>query len=200
MDTKTQKSSETLGFDWHLVRIGLHGQVGRFWNSESLVFQRRNRVVCRTARGLEVGEIVNSTASGNVSPAEADGRLLRRMRPEDELLQGHLSSLSNEVHEECEQWLRSQNVDCVLLDVEPLLDGKTLYFHFLTPQSDRIVEQHLDYLTSCYEQRVAQSEFAKLLTEGCGPGCGTEEAVNGCGSKGGCQTCSLAKACNSKSK
>lgn len=191
---------EAEAIDWHLARVGLHGQVGRFWNSESLLLGRGVRVLCRTDRGLEVGEIVNSSRAGSAAPSAGDGRVLRKMRPEDELLHGHLMSLSNGIHAECDRWLKAQNASCVLLDVEPLMDGKTLYFHFLTPQSDSVVQSHLDHLTSCYEQEVAQSEFAKLLTAGCGPGCGTEEAVNGCGSSGGCKTCSLAKACAKPAK
>ena len=177
------------------MRVGVHGQVGRFWNPENLTLSRSSRVLCRTTRGLEMGEIISPSSMLSAAPSEGDGRILRRMGAEDELLRSHLVQLANEVHDECATWLQNQSVTSILLDVEPLMDGKTLYFHFLTPQTDEIVQKHLDYLAARYEQQVAQSEFAKLLSEGCGPGCGTDEAVNGCGSRGGCKTCSLIKSC-----
>lgn len=203
--------------DCLLVRVGLHGQVGRFLPTEPLAFRRGQRVVCRTERGIEVGHILqpsarlvakrlpdgaaeaameNGTSQSNAGKEgqHADGRVIRPMAPEDELLYGHLQELGHQAQAACQTWLEQRQISAVLLDVEPLLDGKTLYFHFLSEIDER-VQQHLDELVAVYEQQVRESRFANLLEQGCGPGCGTTEAKNGCGSKGGCAVCKVAAAC-----
>jgi hypothetical protein len=123
---------------------------------------------------------------------------VRAMQSEDRLLWDQLCSLSATSRDACEQHLRSQGLDDVLLDVEPLLDGKTLCFHFLgepTEQAEAIVSE----LASVYEQSVSSSKFAALLEHGCGPGCGTA-AKAGCGTSGGCAVCSISGGCKSKKK
>lgn len=184
-----------------LLRVGLLGQVGRFSPGDVGGLRRGQRVVCRTQRGIEVavalGGILESNygASGDSGEGiESDGRVLRRTTPEDELLWGHLRQLGEEAFQSCVAWLNEQSVTATLLEVEPLLDGRTLYFHFLTDVDDR-VQQQLDALVAIYEDRVRKSQFANLLEHGCGPGCGTAQAKNGCGSRGGCAVCKAAAAC-----
>ena len=116
------------------------------------------------------------------------------MTTEDEILWGHLQQEADAAQQACAQWLNDHNVDGLLIDVEPLLDGKTLYFHFLSDVSPEI-QLHLDELAAIYERSVRESKFAQLLEHGCGPGCGTESAKNGCGSKGGCAVCHVASKC-----
>ena len=155
------------------------------------------RVVCRTARGLEVGLVLGPAGEATDGSSVADGKILRRMTAEDELLWGHLRQLGEAAHHSCAAWLTQQSIEAVLLEVEPLLDGRTLYFHFLSEVDDQ-VQQHLDSLVTLYEHQVQQSKFANLLEHGCGTGCGTSQAKNGCGSRGGCAVCKIAGACATK--
>jgi hypothetical protein len=126
--------------------------------------------------------------------AITDGSILRRTTPEDELLWAQLRQLGEEAYENCTRWIADQGSSAILLEVEPLLDGRTLYFHFLTFVEAHIQDK-LDQLAKIYEREVRQSKFARLLEHGCGPGCGTAEAKNGCGTSGGCAVCSIASAC-----
>ncbi len=177
-----------------LLRVGLNGHVGRFRVDEGGNWKRGERTVCRTARGLEMGVVLGSAVVLESGASVADGKLLRRMTPEDELLWGHLRQLGEEARLACVTWLEQLQLEAVLLEVEPLLDGRTLYFHFLS-DVDEQVQQQLDRLVELYEQQVRQSKFANLLKHGCGPGCGTSQAKNGCGSRGGCAVCKVAGAC-----
>ncbi|MFN3190288.1 MAG: PSP1 C-terminal domain-containing protein [Aureliella sp.] len=179
-----------------LVRIGVHGQVGRFSGIQDSGFGRGSRVLCRTPRGLEVGQVLSQQAA---CATKADGLILRVMGPDDELLWGHLQALASEASHDCQEWLNQHGCEAVLLEVEPLMDGRTLYFHFLNEQyTDQGLQSHVDHLAQVFEEKARNSEFAAQLEEGCGPGCGTESAVNGCGSKGGCAVCKLASACKTR--
>lgn len=190
-DTMTEPISTS---ECYLVRVGNLGQIGRFRTLQESAFRRGARVVCRTQRGVEIGQILGTTQLKQSTVDLADGRLLRGMTAEDELLWGHLQEQASEAQKACQQWLRDHDVAGLLIDVEPLLDGKTLYFHFLSDVSPEI-QQHIDQLAAIYERSVRQSKFAQLLEHGCGPGCGTEDAKNGCGSKGGCAVCHVASKC-----
>ena len=118
---------------YFLVRLGTMGHVGRFRPAEPENYRRGERVVCRTARGIEVGVTLGpAELPGDVTEDMADGRLLRKMTAEDELLWGHLQQLGSDAHRSCIEWLDAQGVAATLVEVEPLLDGRTLYFHFLS--------------------------------------------------------------------
>ena len=193
--SETETNSTTGNeLDCYLVRVGKLGQIGRFRPLQEWALRRGTRVVCRTQRGVEIGQVLGPAELKPSTLDLADGRLLRRMTVEDEILWGHLQEQADEALNACQQWLNDQKVDGLLIDVEPLLDGKTLYFHFLTEVSPEI-QNHLDHLAAIYERSVRESKFAQLLEHGCGPGCGTEEAKNGCGTKGGCAVCHVASKC-----
>ncbi len=123
----------------------------------------------------------------------ADGKILRSLTAEDRLLQQKLSQAAQTAFESCQQLLRESNSRECLLEVEPLMDGKTIYFHFVGTPDESLTEQ-LQSLAEVFRETVQESRFATLLEEGCGPGCGTEEKGS-CGDSGACTVCVFAKAC-----
>jgi cell fate regulator YaaT (PSP1 superfamily) len=174
----------------YLVRIGLFGHVGRFRTLGGECFPRSARVVCRTARGLETGEVL-AEANGR-GPQEPDGALLRRMTAEDELLVVRLEKNKQEAQAACLALLAEQGHAAVLLDVEPLFDGRSLFFYFLgdvSPEVEAITER----LAAAYDAAAGLSKFAETMIAGCGPDCGTKGA-GGCAS-GGCSSCAVVGAC-----
>lgn len=198
----------------HLVRVGVLGQVGRFVPVSLGSFPRGTRVVCRTRRGLELGEVlaveqgagsIHSNAvhtravqagpenADKLAGKAADGELLRRMTVADELLAARLDKRKDEAFEACQSLLAERRIAATLVDVEHLFDGQSVYFYFLgTPPAE--CEPLTDELARAYGAAARFEQFAESLELGCGPGCGTEEAA-GCGSTGGCSTCSLVSAC-----
>lgn len=169
----------------YAVRVGMHGQVGRFAGGGTR-YRRGMLVICRTARGLEVGQVLSPLQWISSSVAEeSDGRIVRLMAAEDQLLWNQLKQLAEDAHASCQAWLTESGLPDRLLDVEPLLDGRTLYFHFLDNMSLE-TECVIEGLVQVFQQTVASSSFAQLVEAGCGPGCGTDKA-KGCGSA--CSTC-----------
>ncbi|MEX2175390.1 MAG: PSP1 domain-containing protein, partial [Pirellulaceae bacterium] len=153
-------------------------------------------VVCRTARGLEVGEVLAPLATAECQPAE--GTLLRRMTAQDDLLLARIERNRDEAYQACQSRLNERGVPAVLVDVEHLFDGQSLLFYFLgetTPEIDQITAE----LAEVYEAQVQFRKFAETLTAGCGPGCGTEDAENGCAS-GACSTCAVVSACGTSKR
>ena len=178
-----------MGFQ--LVRYSLLGQVGRFVAADAVRYPRQARVIVRSERGLEIGTVLSEPETGEA--AEITGQILRRMTVEDDLLEARLEKHRHEAYNACATLLQQQQVPALLMDVEHLFDGQGLYFYFLgdvPPEAERLTQE----LANTYETTVEFRKFAETLAEGCGPGCGTEEAMGqgGCVS---CTTCAVATAC-----
>jgi cell fate regulator YaaT (PSP1 superfamily) len=176
----------------YLVRMGSGGDAVAI-QSGALELNRSARVVCRTKRGLEIGTVLCETTTEQLSDA---GRFVRPADANDEMLWSKLLELSCNAAESCQQYLREQGLEDVLLDVDPMLDGKTLYFNFLGDPSQQASDRMAE-LAEVYRQSVAASPFAQRVETGCGPGCGTE-SKSGCGTSGGCVACSVASKCRTK--
>jgi len=177
----------------YLVRVGYQQEVIPV-QAGIISLTRGERILCRTTRGIEMGEVLAATHPDYIETLAAS-KFIRKSRPEDELLWRQLTKLSIDASSACQDFLQGQSNSDVLLEVEPLMDGRTLYFHFLgTPTFE--TEQHVQKLSEIYQKSVASSRFAALLEHGCGPGCGTKEK-SGC-STGGCAVCAIAGGCTSK--
>ena len=178
----------------HFVRIGVLGGVGRFAAADRCRYSRGARVVCRTGRGLEVGEVLSEVEAEEAM--QCDGALLRRVTVEDDLLLARLEKNREEAYRACAARLAERGLQAVLVDVEHLFDGRSLYFYFLgetTPELDALTTE----LAGVYEAQAQIERFAQTLIAGCGPHCGTDEA-EGCGSA--CGSCAVAGACGSKTE
>lgn len=176
----------------HLVRFGALGTVGRFTAVDATRYPRKTRVILRTGRGLEVGEVLDAPRD-EITSARADGSILRGMTVEDQLLAARLEKNRDEAVDTCARLLTERRLPAVLMDAEHLFDGRSLVFYFLgevTPE----LEQLTDELTDAYDAQVQFRKFAETVESGCGPGCGTEAATGqGCSS---CATgCAIASVC-----
>lgn len=181
----------------HFVRVGLFGQVGRFRSVDSARYPRGSRVVVRTVRGVELGEVLGSGDAEVGCETEAifgaDGTILRRMTVEDQLLEARLERNRHEAFNACSRRLAELGVAAALVDVEHLFDGGGLYFYFLG-QPPGEVDALTAELAEIYDANVQFRRFAETLATGCGPDCGTEHATGG-----GCTSCAtgcaVASAC-----
>ena len=184
-----------MGF--HLIRYSLLGEVGRFVAADAVRYPRNSRVIIRSVRGLEVGEVL-AEPEPTESLLQNNGQILRKMTIEDELLVARLEKHRHTAFEACTTLLQENNVPAVLMDVEHLFDGAGLFFYFLG-EVPAEAEQFTQQLAEQYETTVEFRKFAETLAEGCGPGCGTEEAM-GQGGCDNCTSCAVAVACSAAKK
>ncbi|HZZ28727.1 MAG TPA: PSP1 C-terminal domain-containing protein [Pirellulales bacterium] len=180
----------------HFVRVGLMGHVGRFTSVDAVAYPRASRVIVRTSRGLETGEVLGP-AEESAARGAGDGSILRGMTVEDELLISRLEKNRQKALEACTQRLAERRISATLFDVEHLFDGRSLFFYFLgevTPEIEAITTE----LAEVYDAAAEFRKFSETLATGCGPGCGTEEAAG----HGGCTlcatACAVAGACGTK--
>jgi cell fate regulator YaaT (PSP1 superfamily) len=172
------------------------GQVGRFAAVDAVRYPRHSRVIVRTRRGLEIGDVLTEPDDRDDGRAFADGEILRGMTVEDDLLQARLDKHRHEAYEACAALVAERKLPAVLVDVEHLFDGQGLFFYFLGDVPAEL-ESHTGSLAEAYETKVQFRKFTDTLIEGCGPGCGTEEA-KGQGGCDSCTSCAVASACGTK--
>lgn len=171
------------------VRLGSLAEVHSALSPTPL--ERGRRVIVRTTRGVELGEVVQPDR-GPSAPDRSSVRILRPTTDEDELLIGRLERHKREAVEACRSALAQSGSHAMLLDVDQIFDGGTLIMHFLGPV-DEIAESVTKQIAEQYESIVRTRHFSKLLRDGCGPGCGSERS-GGC--SGNCPGCSVASACH----
>src|SRR3954469_10362980 len=102
---------------YHLIRVGAMGQVGRFTAVDAVRYPRHSRVIVRTRRGLEVGEVLAAPSDEDPSLAKTDGALLRGMTIEDDLLVARLEKHRHAAYEACVALLAEHGIPAVLVDV-----------------------------------------------------------------------------------
>ena len=189
---------ELATYTTYLVRVGVHAQIARLLGEPDLKLGRGLTVICRTNRGIELGEVLAEAPLSIEAdtPIQFDGNILRRAVTEELYLHSELKKLAEQFLPEAAKAIAELDPTAVLLEVEPMLDCQTVYFHFLSATPDSV--QHLmDSLAQRFQQAVQQSRLAELLEKGCGPGCGTKD--HGCASSG-CKGCGVAQACGSKKR
>jgi cell fate regulator YaaT (PSP1 superfamily) len=181
----------------HFVRFGIPGYVGCFASADAERLSRGTRVILRTSRGVELGEVLSPVDEPLPGP-HVDGNLLRRVTVEDDLLLVRIEKHREDAYQACVALLAERGIAATLVDVEHLFDGQSLFFYFVgdTPPEIETVTQDL---ADAYDAQVEFRKFTETLTQGCGPGCGTEDAENGCG-HGGCATCVVASACSTRKR
>jgi cell fate regulator YaaT (PSP1 superfamily) len=176
------------------VRVGSLGHIGRFASLDRVCYPRHARVVLRTARGLEIGEVLS--AGEELHRRQSDGTILRGVTPEDLLLETRLKKQQQQAFEACTRRLGELDLPVTLMDAELLFDGRSLYFYFVgAPPAE--LEEIVDELAEIYETNAQIRQFAETLLHGCGPDCGTADAASGgCSSCGA--GCAVAAACGTR--
>lgn len=188
----------------YLVNYGRSGFLGRFVNASGVDFQRDERVVVRSSRGIEAG-IVLGEASARFAHlvGVAGGEILRRFDSEDAARDDDNSQRARDLASETQQEADNLGLPLAVLDVEIVLDGQQVIVQLLpfvdcdlSPLREWIARQH-NILVSFFDVRTpVQAESG-----GCGkPGCGSSGGSCGdCGS-GGCSSgsCSSGKVKNSR--
>jgi cell fate regulator YaaT (PSP1 superfamily) len=177
----------------YLVSHGSSGELGRFQTAEPLELRRGDRVVVRTPRGLELGEVLcPSTPRHTRAMVDAAvGELLRRAGAEDETIAAGVVERAQQLFEDSRRLTAELGLPLEVVDVEVLLDGHhvTIYFVRLKPCDERPLVRAL---SKKYEALVALHDLALPAgASACGrPDCKNDGGgCTSCGTGGGCSTC-----------
>ena len=132
-----------------IVRHGLMRQIGQFRHDLSRVPPAGSKLVVRTERGVEIGEVVIGVASegcqrcisterltqyvkanGPEYPFRKGGAVLRVANSQDIIDARHLEQSARDEAKLCRQMIRSSKLPMRLVTVEHLLGGERIIFYF----------------------------------------------------------------------
>ncbi len=179
-----------------LVRYGRMAQMGWFEHNESAIPKVSSKVVVKTERGLELGEVVGvhnyrggtfrispdqvEAYYGNLgdnSPVGPGGSFVRFATHEDIREQEHLVKSEVEEIESCEKHIRQMNLPMRIVDAEHLFGGERIIYYFTS--EGRVDFRELvktlarEYQTRIELRQIGARDEAKLVSdyETCGQQC-----------------------------
>jgi cell fate regulator YaaT (PSP1 superfamily) len=155
----------------YVVRYGVMRSLGVFTNSRGETLRRGNRVIARTERGLEVGEVLME-AGDDVVAKIADprrGQVLRVMTSDDERESRRLLEQQQREFETCKKHIKALNLPMELVDVEQMFGGERVVVYYLS--ENRVDFRELvkalanEFQTRIEMRQIGVRDEAKLLAD-----------------------------------
>src|SRR5207245_2853292 len=117
----------------YIVRHSAMRYLGEFEAPEGQSFPRAARVVLRSDRGQEVGEVLCKTSARAVELLAEPTReqILRLLSDEDRQTLDRMRDKNQHAFDTCRNCIRQRNLQMELVDVEHLLGGERIIFYFL---------------------------------------------------------------------
>ncbi|MFH1269383.1 MAG: regulatory iron-sulfur-containing complex subunit RicT [Planctomycetota bacterium] len=117
----------------YVVRYGVMRILGVFGTPEDKQYQRGARVIVRTDRGLEAGELLctadDAVLAGLRSTGE--GQILRAMTPEDSNELARIHEHEQEEVKVCQRFIDQLGLQMKLVDVEHIFGGERIVVYYL---------------------------------------------------------------------
>jgi len=155
----------------YVVRYGAMRLVGVLSTRGGDRFDRGARVIARTSRGLEAGDVLCEASEEVVAQIKdpAHGQILREMTTEDANELWHMRATEAEKFEICRRHVEGLGLDMQLVDLEHLFGGERIVVYYLA-------EQRVDFrelvkaLASEFQTRIEMRQIgvrdeAKLLAD-----------------------------------
>lgn len=134
-----------------LVKYGKIATMGWFENKTGSIVKTKTKVVIKTARGLEIGQVVGPFCykHGNFRcskqqvedyypdrtkeyPLSGGGTMVRYATEEDLMEAEHLDILAKDELKTCQKFANEMNLPMKIVDAEHLLGGERIIFYFLS--------------------------------------------------------------------
>jgi cell fate regulator YaaT (PSP1 superfamily) len=191
------KAKQARNKRYMLVRYGRMSALGLFEHHESAIPKVHTHVVVKTARGLELGELVGQLACYRAGQfklteeqmreyfvdSETDfsesqaGKFVRYATPDDVSEERHLRKIAREEMDCCRRFAREMKLPMKIVDAEHVLGGERIIFYFMS--DGRVDFRELvkriaqEFQTRIEMRQIGSRDEAKLLgdMESCGQQC-----------------------------
>lgn len=158
----------------YIVRHGALRFLGEFTAAEGAVFPIGERLIVRSARGLETGTMLApaSERTKQFLPEPTEGQILRKMTENDRAIEKRLVELQKAEYETCRRLIDQRHLQMDLVDVEHLFGNERIVFYFLVrPPEKRVDFRELvrDLARECQTRiemrQIGVRDEAKLLAD-----------------------------------
>lgn len=155
----------------YIVRHGVMRFLGQFAPSDNRVYARGERVVVRTDRGQEVGDVLWEATPRAlellITPTQ--GQILRSLTHEDRVRVDSLRVTAGEEFDRCREMVGLKNLQMELVDVEHLHGGERIVFYFLAEKRvdfrELVKELAREFKTRIEMRQIGVRDEAKLLAD-----------------------------------
>lgn len=145
--------------------------LGVFSTSRNETFARGMRVVARTPRGLEAGEVLCEATEHAVANLAnpSEGQILRAMTPQDELELRKIHEQEKQEFQACQRQIDKLGLEMKLVDVEHIFGGERVVVYYLA--ESRVDFRELvrllagEFQTRIEMRQIGVRDEAKLLAD-----------------------------------
>jgi cell fate regulator YaaT (PSP1 superfamily) len=167
----------------YVIRYGAMRYLGAFSAAANRDYRRGQRVIVRTDRGLESGEVLCEATAEAVGSMKdpGGGQILREMTPEDRHELARLRQQAREELDVCQQHVERLGLKMQLVDVEHVFGGERVVVYYLA--ESRVDFRELvrvlagEFQTRIEMRQIGVRDEAKLLADfgdcGCAVCCNT---------------------------
>jgi cell fate regulator YaaT (PSP1 superfamily) len=155
----------------YIVRHGALRLLGEYEPAGDAVYVRSDRIVVRSERGLELGEVLceaTPTALGLLN-GPTGGQIIRHVTADDERELERLQGLEGEELETCSRFVAERGLQMEPVDAEHILGGERIVFYFLAEKRVDFRELVKDlartYKTRIEMRQIGVRDEAKLLAD-----------------------------------
>lgn len=155
----------------YVVRYGIMRNLGVFSTRDTDKYARNMRVVVRTSRGLEAGEVLCEATEEALKqmPSGTGGQLMRELSSSDENELSHLHAKEREELDACKRHVVALNLPMELVDIEHIFGGERVVIYYLS--EDRVDFRELvkalagEFQTRIEMRQIGVRDEAKLLAD-----------------------------------
>ena len=155
----------------YVVRYGVMRSLGVFTTGRGDTYGRGDRVIARTDRGLESGEILCEATDAVVEKMTDPrrGQVLRAMSADDERDAQRLSEQQAREFELCRERITALSLPMELVDVEHLFGGERIVIYYLSENRvdfrDLVKVLASEFQTRIEMRQIGVRDEAKLLAD-----------------------------------
>ncbi|MCA9264368.1 MAG: signal peptidase [Planctomycetales bacterium] len=146
--------------------LGIMGVRGR-----DAVYQRGDRVVARTKRGLETGEILCEATPSAVKQIRdpSQGEILRSMSSDDANEHAHMQAREGDEFATCLKYVKQLGLQMELVDLEHVFGGERIVVYYLAEQRvdfrELVRQLAKEFQTRIEMRQIGVRDEAKLLAD-----------------------------------
>ena len=155
----------------YIVRCGVMRSLGVFTTSQGDTLRRGARIIARTERGLEVGDVLCEATDATLGQMQDPrrGQVLRTLTADDQRELTHLKQKAGEAAQVVERIVGEMGLPMQLVDVEIIFGGERIIVYYLAENRvdfRELVKQLASELQTRIEMRqIGVRDEAKLLAD-----------------------------------
>jgi len=156
----------------YVVRYGIMRSLGVLSvRGKDRTYERGERVVARTKRGLEAGEVLCEADKDALAGAKdlEQGEILRRMSSNDVNELAHMEQQAGSEFETCQEYVRKLGLEMELVDLEHVLGGERIIIFYLSENRvdfrELVRQLAKEFQTRIEMRQIGVRDEAKLLAD-----------------------------------